>query len=402
MAESFLQPLVTMLRRNFRFRQTGYVDSSILGYIESGQINQQWRTWIDQESFRRLVYAVLQHDSDSSMALLVAPLISYAEVSLPLPCADNIWAASSPEQWKTALTLLSPSKPLTLDDCLGNAELIMDNRSAVDTKAVSLACLSCAWRLSWDFFQLGSLRRACPRRLDGLLMKYRRDELLKLLGHYRTFLDFASTSTLEINIRLELVHLHIHMPFGDIQVFAGMEGPEQARAMQPVIAEWAGSEEARRAVFHAGQIIRMAKLLPQTMLHGPLSIIVYHASLALWVYGLLSPSSEEQRHQLTNPHSTNYELAPRVWLDEGEDISLERFIQYGRGNPCIRGHMVLGSPPQTPDDVCLFQSNKVMEAVVGIFHGNFHARKKPPLVEKLIQLITELGKSSDTAGGLRT
>ena len=45
-------------------------------------IENKWRCWIEAESFKRLAFHVLIHDSEASMSLLTRPLISYAEVSL--------------------------------------------------------------------------------------------------------------------------------------------------------------------------------------------------------------------------------------------------------------------------------------------------------------------------------
>jgi len=45
-------------------------------------IENKWRYWIEAESFKRLAFHVLIHDSEASMSFLTRPLISYAEVSL--------------------------------------------------------------------------------------------------------------------------------------------------------------------------------------------------------------------------------------------------------------------------------------------------------------------------------
>ena len=52
-AESFLQPLVTMLRRALRFRRSVYID--IIPRVEdTGEaLERKWYAWIEQESFKR-------------------------------------------------------------------------------------------------------------------------------------------------------------------------------------------------------------------------------------------------------------------------------------------------------------------------------------------------------------
>jgi hypothetical protein len=390
-AESFLQPLLTMLRRNLKFRRSGYPKFDLLDDENDHALNDKWHIWVQQESFKRLVLRVLQHDTDSSMALLINPLISYAEVQLPLPSSHDLWSASNPEQWK-ALFLSQANVPsITLGDCLDDPELITKGQTLAQVATNSLACLSVAWRLTWEYLQLSSLRTNRPRRWNGLLMESRQEELLKLLNHFRICMDSPSLEGQEIVMRIEIILLHIHMPFEDIQIFAGMEGPEQARAVYPIIVNWVKAETARKAVWHAGQIIRVAKLLPQAPIWGPIAIMLYHASLALWVYGLLSEDGAATR-PLSTPRP-----AQNVWLDDKDDVSLQRFLQFGRGNPCIRG--ISGSEIHTggSEEVCLFHPDEVMKTIAGIMRVNHHDNTRPPLVENLIQLISELQKSCGDA-----
>lgn len=52
-AESFSQPLITMLRRSLRFRRSVY--TTIVPHAEdTGEVlEQKWRYWIEEESFKR-------------------------------------------------------------------------------------------------------------------------------------------------------------------------------------------------------------------------------------------------------------------------------------------------------------------------------------------------------------
>jgi hypothetical protein len=386
-AESFLQPLLTMLRRNLRFRQSGYPDFNLRGDEDHESLNDKWRTWVQQESFKRLVFRVLQHDTDSSMALLTNPLISYAEVQLPLPSSHDLWSASNPEQWKTVFLSQAHIPPIALGDCLDDPELISKGQTPAQVATNSLACLSVAWRLSWEYLQLSTLRTNGPRRWNGLLIESRREELLKLLDNFRICMGFPLPENQDVVMRIDVILLHIYMPFEKIQIFAGMEGPEQARAVYPVIVDWVRAETARKAVWHAGQIIRAAKSLPHTRIQGPIAIIIYHASLALWVYGLLSEDVAAP-----DPFSTS-EPAKNVQLDGKDDIILQRFLQLGRGSPCIRGVPDPHDHTGGSEEVCLYHPDEVMKTIAGIMRVNHHGNTRPPLIENLIQLISELQKS---------
>ncbi|KAF2966929.1 hypothetical protein GQX73_g6655 [Xylaria multiplex] len=304
-AESFLQPLLTMLRRNSKFRRSGYCDISVQSDDNGETLDQKWCLWIQQESFRRLAFRLLQHDTDSSLALMVNPLVSYAEVTLALPCSNDLWGASSSEDWKSVY--LSKSQPqVFVFDCLEDPEIITTGGMRVDTLATGLAYLSCL-----------------PQKGTEFLMKCRQEELFKSLEQFRICVD--SSMPLDIIMRLEAIHLHIFTPFEAIQVFAGMEGPEQVREMAPIVLRWTKSDEARKAVWHAGQIFRAAKKFPRGQIQGLAAIVLYHASLVLWVYGSLL--KEDELDSITSPQSNPQILGQTVWLDGPNDTALQRFIQ---------------------------------------------------------------------------
>jgi hypothetical protein len=54
-AESFSQPLITMLRRALRFRRSVYSTIVPLAEDKGHVLETKWRNWVDQESFKRQV-----------------------------------------------------------------------------------------------------------------------------------------------------------------------------------------------------------------------------------------------------------------------------------------------------------------------------------------------------------
>jgi hypothetical protein len=52
-AESFSQPLITMLRRALRFRRSVYANIVPLAEDKGPALEAKWREWVEQESFKR-------------------------------------------------------------------------------------------------------------------------------------------------------------------------------------------------------------------------------------------------------------------------------------------------------------------------------------------------------------
>lgn len=408
-AESFLQSLVTMLRRDGKFRRSGYPELVVPegGGDDGGEaaLEAAWETWILHESFRRLAFRTLRHDAFSSAALLTRTLISPAEVTVTLPGTGELWgAATAREFWALAHAQGNP-KQLGLGHYLEDPEVFLGNAQTLDSAVAQSAFLACVWSLCWEHGQLESLQRASPRRWNAFLITSRQEELLRLLNAFRISVGVQMGSHPELAIWLEHVSLHLHTPFEDIHVLAGIEGPDAARSIRPAVASWVRTEAARRAIWHAGQIIRFAKTSQARTIHGPVAVMIYHAALALWIYGLLAKSKHS-----SNNNNNNNKLDPwaaansptdhshPICLEDPDSLELQRFTQLGTGCPCIKGfantvtanfEIIGGAAPS----VYLSQPRELMEVVMEVLRRNYDGGPRPPLIDRLTRLMTAVEQS---------
>ncbi|KAH6649270.1 hypothetical protein F5144DRAFT_624519 [Chaetomium tenue] len=446
--ESFLQSPLTMVRRGGRFKKSSYPPVILDTNDPTASEETAWRTWIHQESFKRTAFRFVQHDLNSSMYLMVNPLVSYSELSLPLPCAPSLWAAPSSHQWTALLTQHPPlaHQPPPVADYLddpGTFKFQSQFHHAhpiLDLPIANEAFLACAWTLAWECIQLTSLQRSTstitnptpsnpnpnnpsnpntasptrPRRWNTFLLTSRREELLKLLEHFR--LSLASdtpppppppqlppnhphpyhTAAREVRMRLELILLHLHTPFEDVQIFAGIEGPDPARGAYASVLEWASSEAARRAICHAGQVLRFARGVGRGMLMGPGAVVMYQGSLVLWVWGLLAGGGHggknHGRGRGEDGEGGGVGVgSDAVWLDGEDDLALQRFTHFGVGTPCLGG---LGSGDGRGGGVSLAEPEGVLGVVIGMLRDNYEGLPRPNLVERLLQLMEALQRSS--------
>ncbi|KAL1861351.1 hypothetical protein VTK73DRAFT_7126 [Phialemonium thermophilum] len=421
-AESFLQPVITMVRRDGRFRRSGYPRPHVPGRDEDGAaLHDAWIAWVGEESFKRLAFRLLEHDANASISLLVNPLVSYAEVQLPLPDPSELWAAPSAAHWRDLVLAAPPNstaaRPLTVADCLGDTESLHAFQSVIDAGAASFAFLSCVWRLTWEYSQLTALQRSGSggRSWNAFLLGSRHEEIVRILQNFRISSELPVAYAGEIAMRVDLHRMHLDVPFDEIQLFAGVDGLEQARHVYSTILEWVASESARRAVWHGGQILRSAQLLSPGHIWGVKAIMLYHASLVLWVYGLLCEAPDAGHHRPAPPpppaaasgiisptsSSTAGAVPPGVvYIDGLEDIATQRFIQLGRGVPCIRASRDDVAQAEGGQDVPLTRPDRVMEVVVDVLHRNHGDMFRPHLVDNLIKLIGGLQKASSLWRGM--
>jgi hypothetical protein len=192
----------------------------------------------------------------------------------------------------------------------------------------------------------------------------------------------------------EFVMMYLHIDIDAIQRFVGKMGELDARRAYPGLRDWSRTKEARSAIWHAGQMLRAARKVAIFQFRGFDCLAIYHASLVLWVYGLIQ-CGETKRLEVTTPMS-EADLTPQVPLDGPEDHVTKSFIGHGVGRP---GLMMLQSRGGNEGDVQIFcelsKPRAVMAVARQVFEGNCPLTlpddELPPMVQNLCSLIEDLG-----------
>jgi len=232
------------------------------------------------------------------------------------------------------------------------------------------------WGLVWEFRQMNSLGARSPAKgHNSLILSSRYQELTKQIEDFHLS-STPMTKTAEITMQLMLVHLNA--PFDDIQLFAGIEGQEEARFAYPILHDWTKTVPARQALWHAGQILRAAEALPKGLLCNYNAIAVYHAGLILWGYGFLKRSAAEKS-------PTNEGVQAVVALNGDDNLSARRFITLDRGLPSIK-------TARSKDAIQLSNVGAVMDGLVQLLLAPYESVEGscPPLVGNLVQLLEGL------------
>ena len=317
-----------------------------------------------------MVYRAFELDRQSSMALLKPPLISYSEMQLPLPSSNLVWQAHTAAAWKAAY-LESACETIKRPSAL---ETFVDLEQLAQHDSASTTYLYMVWGMIWEFRQMSALTtRANLKANNSLILSSRYQELTKQLEDFRVNSPLLSKAS---EITLELMLVHLNAPLDDIQLFAGIEGQEEARNAYPALREWTKSVAARQALWHAGQILRAAATLPKALLSNFNAIAVYHAGLILWGYGFLKRPTESTPAE--NPQSF-------VLLNGDDSLSARRFITLNRGIPSIRN-------PRSQLDTQLSDVSGVMDGLVHLLQAPHDTVEGscPPLVGNLVQLLEGL------------
>ncbi|KAH7122085.1 c6 zinc finger domain-containing protein [Dactylonectria estremocensis] len=395
-AESQTHALFTMLRRSGRFQKYQKPVPAPLSQDSGAVLRQKWINWVQQESYKRLSFYAFLLDEQLSMALLVTPQISYAEMLLPLPESSELWTAEDAEQWKS-IYLKYPNRPVeqlnpSMVSLLQKPLEISSLQNCYDLRLSTLIVLHGLWGMIWECTQLTSVLSTRLSQSGAAVTLHR--DLCQVLDSLRIAVtEVEEAQTPEVYLMLGLLTIYLHVSLEKVQLFAGKEDLEEARRVLPLLQEWAMLPSARHAIWGAGQVLRAAKSFPVRQLRNFQAIAVYHAGLTCWAYGLISlknepRGSDAQRTHLHSPATT-------IWLDGPDTSDVRRFIALGRGTPSV-------GFPKSDEMSCtglisLSDPVSLMAIVLSILQNNGEPETgdavMPPLVENLIQLITDLGEA---------
>ncbi|ORY66405.1 C6 transcription factor RegA [Pseudomassariella vexata] len=392
-AECHLLIPITMMRYRGKFQRSSYPFITVEPTDEGQILEDKWRRWYQLESWKRLVFHCYLRDAQTSMTTLAPPTMSYAELTLPLPESRELWFAKSAAGWKRQWLSRSPGvskRPPALGDLIRDVNLLTANHQRLDAQYSISVYLHCFWNLILEWRQLSSVHRSYSFRGayqtgPNLILNSRHQELSRLLQSFQLVTsDWHSSLSAQEGLLLNLLQMNLHVSLDDLQLFAGTEGEDQARRVYPILQQWSESAEARQAVWHAGQILRQAKLFPHGHLKDFYAVAVHHAALALWTYGVVIKAS---RHQ-----SSPTEKQEIVCIDGLDSNQIQRFVGFGQGRPSIRSRDEQRVEPLDDPRSCM---NLIQDTLRANFNGE---DLLPPIVENLRQLIKQLGEAAWAVG----
>ena len=415
-AESFLQPPITMLRRSGRFsRSKSHVPSPTLDDSED-TLQSKWRDWVNAESYKRLAIHFLIHAAQNSMALQIPLLLSPAEITLDLPASKDLWCSSTAEAWRNAYLrnagASTPEKSLSISQSISHVSMIRD-QPGIDVPLSAMIAVHSVWSAVWSDLHFNALVTAhTPSHTASeiLVVSNSWDSgLLQLLARFHLVFSDWNEFRPQMALVLERILLNMHISFEQVQLLAGKEGEEEARRVLPLLQRWSATSDARRAVWHAGQVLKAARQCPQRHLRDFEAVCLYHAGMTFWSYAIVSASVSDQQdgygdHQTSRsrPHISASEL---VWLDGDDCPAVQRFIALNRGTPVVCGPSG-ESDGRNMFPITLENPKAIMNICIELLRGNspMEVGCTPlPLVENLSQLMQDLGIAAQELlqGGLR-
>lgn len=250
-AESNLQPLVTALRRFGKFDKAAYETIRPEPSDTPEVVEAKWRRWVHEESYKRLVHHVFEHDILMTAAKHRQPLISYAELSLPLPASRDLWLAPSSEVWQK---LYFESHQVSHFEHRSVRSLLADQRpllclpDSIDSGLATTMYLYGVSAQTWEYTQQSTLLD-CNNSEDASLrlwMQSRHQSLYqRLISITESLHQAPATATLTHQYQMMSLHVNVDA----VMRFAGKCGETEAHCAYQDLKAWSVEKAARTAVW---------------------------------------------------------------------------------------------------------------------------------------------------------
>lgn len=356
----------------------------------------KWKRWTEAESWKRLILQLFFHDNQASIGMQKPPLMYITEFKFQLPASRSLWLARSAEIWRDLWQNQSP-RPSHLpcfQEIMHDTDLLESLSEYLDIDLCLFATLQGYWGQIWAFRQSCRFypNSTSSHRL-ALMTEYR--ELYSDLSEFSQRIPTLTKEHRVPTLLSELFMMLLHTDADELQKFVGKYGEHEAKQASASFKKWSQTEDARKAIWHAGQVYRAARQLSFASLRGFNAIAVYYATLTLWIYGLTYSSSQDTKNSTQidarSSEAVASDLQPSscVGLNELKDMSSRMFIKSNKGIPGVVPGDGIGSGVRF---VPLSASDEILVLAGDLYRSNFPdiGEPLPPLVENLGTLLRDL------------
>ena len=265
--------------------------------------------------------------------------MSYAELSIPVPFAHEMWVAKSARDWKRVYFELAGGdqpRPRCFTDLMPDPMILKSLSNLYDGYFIKFCLMHAVYSMIGRHRQDRTIFAAVDKsvtRVSAFADDVQHQRILHILKHIRlSYEDLEAHRTIELDLLFHLCYMHLYAPFDQMELAAGKEGPIEAQRADPALQQWIQTGDSRQAVWHAGQGLRVTRMWAFDQFKHYSVVAAYHAGLCLWVYGILS---EQGKHGHSQNPTAGTEFSDDVFLDQEESIQSQRWISHNRGNPAI-------------------------------------------------------------------
>lgn len=288
LSQSFTFTLSTMTRRGDLFKQISY--PTLLDIMEDPELattEEKWCYWVVSESKKLLVYVLFYWCSQFSVVMNFPSFVNYGELELPLPHLEPLWRAANAADWFKLVELIRVQSPrqylhhillqLLIGPLLSSRDYSGPSLSPKFFTDVLIGTLNAAVRqfviehndrvaFTNSIPNISGVRRKKRKllSLDATFhMTYlvnRQAEIENMLELLESYVGKQSPKRQAVyKLEIEYSFVCLYASIKDCLKLAGIDGESESRQAIPRLLEWYKKDDARFAVWHCAQILKLAQ-----------------------------------------------------------------------------------------------------------------------------------------------
>ncbi|KAF5250380.1 hypothetical protein FANTH_4413 [Fusarium anthophilum] len=322
---------------------------------------QSWQLWLERQSLSRLVYSWVMLEHEISLFYGCNPALSVSELEVALPADDNLWLASSANEWKKLADQSKSAVDLSLDsgqqtECSLRDlfQLLKDDQlDCSDYRPRVLHMRLLLYPIYIQTTELSQLLNCVstsmqPRSLSGPVTRassiiYFEETHTLLQRWYQVFEQLTGQGTrlrAMYNATMALYHLtslQLLTNFDAIEAFA-RRGHSDSRP-NPA-KNWFRSPE--HALMHCGQLFRLFNEIEDELQPVWRACAIYRATMIMWAFGIWSSHTSQTYDSMVPTSQPTINACPM------NDPSIQQYLVMGHPDPQLitkSGNQVSMSQP---------------------------------------------------------
>lgn len=306
--------------------------------------------------------------------------VTASEIQTLLPQPKSLWLAKSAPEWKRAYLSLPSYQTPTARQFLNNPIPAKYTDSSFDEHfAIKLAVLFLGATIV-ECHLLSSTINDRGSSFDGNYTsegtRFWRPKTMMAIQNLKEGMVSSQNPALQ-GIGTSYLSMIASVFIEDVEVLLGRAGKGQSNSVHGKMQFWYGTQEAREAIWYAGQTLRYF-----SHVRRPLSsfhiVMVYQAILVLLAYTWLNKQAE-----VGGVVRSTLPL-PTVYLNGDDTIHAEGFVSYGTSIPGLKSGTGLTTFLHNPPDVMRAASEILIVKTRG------SEEIAPRLVEGLLKLLNDI------------
>ncbi|PVH96299.1 hypothetical protein DM02DRAFT_535608 [Periconia macrospinosa] len=272
MTESYHGSIIAWARHGGFFKHKQSLSTVTLS--DTSNLEQTWKDWVHAEESVRIVAGLQIHDAEFAIAFQHEPLLRHAPNKISPCCADDLFAATTAEQWLACLRKTQRVNSFAnIDPSLQPVASSPDHNRSHMFAYAALAGI------------VASIQEMRCSLLEASSIEYFRSSLLTWHRDYALAFPGEKHDSANLMVLWHEAFMALYADFNQLENLIDRDRDPRSGRIGARTTIWSNSSEGRRSVLHALFIVKRLETLPvgaEIAIHVPRAL--FYSTIIIFNY----------------------------------------------------------------------------------------------------------------------